>query len=301
MQRIARAAVGLLLASAAACTRAPAAANSPLVAETTTMVTAWEVPQNPVTDSSLNASAIGTQVRWGYEIFVDTPTAAPRFARAKVTCANCHLNAGQRERALPIVGIAGMFPEPNARAGRLISLPDRIVDCFNRSENAAGVANPDLPSPSSNEVLAVAAYVTWLSRGYRVGQNPPFRARNAIPSSQLVPLDKLDPEAGAKIFAVQCTSCHGVDGQGVQIGDKKAGPLWGPESWNDGAGAARVYTLAGIIRYSMPYLSPGSLSDEDAQRVAAFITSKPRPNYPFKQRDYPSGKIPPDAVYYNRH
>ena len=55
----------------------------------------------------------------------------------------------------------------------------------------------------------------------------------------------------------------------MQIGDKKAGPLWGDGSWNDGAGAARVYTLAGIIRYSMPYLSPGSLTDEEAQQVAA--------------------------------
>jgi thiosulfate dehydrogenase len=85
----------------------------------------------------------------------------------------------------------------------------------------------------------------------------------------------------------------------VQIGDKKAGPLWGPHSWNDGAGAARVYTLAGIIRYTMPYLNPGSLTDEEAQQVAAFITSKPRPVYPFKNREYLGSKVPPDAVYYH--
>jgi thiosulfate dehydrogenase len=96
----------------------------------------------------------------------------------------------------------------------------------------------------------------------------------------------------------RCTSCHGADGQGVAIGDKKAGPLWGPDSWNDGAGASRTYTLAGIIRYSMPYLDPGSLTDEEAQQVAAFITSKPRPSYPFKHRDYRTEKLPPDAVYY---
>ncbi len=53
-------------------------------------------------------------------------------------------------------------------------------------------------------------------------------------------------EAAARaIFNERCTSCHGADGQGVQVGDKKAGPLWGPDSWNDGAGAARIYTLAG--------------------------------------------------------
>src|SRR5262249_35804277 len=88
------------------------------------------------------------------------------------------------------------------------------------------------------------------------------------------------------------------EGQGVLIGDKKPGPLWGPDSWNDGAGAARVFTLAGIIRYSMPYLDPGSLSDEDALAVAAFIDSKPRPDYPSKDGDYRTDKLPPDAVYY---
>jgi thiosulfate dehydrogenase len=264
------------------------------------MVTAWIVPQNPLEDAALDRSPMASQVRLGYRIFVDTPNAAPRYARARVTCANCHLNAGQRERALPLVGIAGMFPEPNTRSGRLFSLPDRIVDCFNRSENAVGVAGSEPPTPSSAEVLAVAAYITWLSRGSRVGQNPASRGRNTIPAPALLPVSRLDAGQGAAIYAAQCASCHGPDGQGVQIGDKKAGPLWGPDSWNDGAGAARIYTLAGIVRYSMPYLNPGSLSDEEAQQVAAFITSKPRPTYPTKERDYPSGSVPPDAVYYPR-
>ena len=66
------------------------------------------------------------------------------------------------------------------------------------------------------------------------------------------------------------------------------------------AGAARVYTLAGIIRYAMPYLDPGSLTDEEAQQLAAFINSKPRPAYPFKAQDYSTEKLPPDSVYYPR-
>ena len=82
------------------------------------------------------------------------------------------------------------------------------------------------------------------------------------------------------------------------VGDKRPGPLWGPNSWNDGAGAARVYTLAGIIRYTMPYLDPGNMTDEDALHLAAFITSKPRPAFPFKDRDYLVDPLPSDAVYY---
>ena len=273
------------------------------------MMTAWQVPQNPLEDHTLGDSPLAQQIRWGYKIFVDTPREAPRFTGGKVSCVNCHLNAGQRERALPVVGIAGMFPEYNGRAARLISLADRVVDCFLRSENATGhLAAADagsesdppvaLPTTAAKEVLALQAYLTWLSNGYAVGQNPSWRGQNAIERDKLIPVDKLDATRGQSVYLERCQSCHGPEGQGVQIGDKKAGPLWGPDSWNDGAGASRIYTLAGIIRYTMPYLDPGSLSDADAQHVSAFINSQPRPHYPFKDRDYVGAKIPVDAVYY---
>ena len=122
--------------------------RSPLIGASATMVTAWEVPQNPLVDKSLDDnSPLSQQIRWGYRIFTNTPHEAPRFTGGKVSCANCHLNAGQRERALPVVGVAGVFPEYNGRAARLISLGDRIVDCFNRSENAAGRSDLEAPTP----------------------------------------------------------------------------------------------------------------------------------------------------------
>jgi thiosulfate dehydrogenase len=275
------------------------AARSPLIPATTTMVTAWQIPQDPTNDKALDPR-LADQIKWGYRIFVNTPHEAPRLTGGTVACVNCHLNAGQRERALPLVGITGMFPEFNNRAARLISLQDRVVDCFLRSENATGHGTDTLPTTESKEVLAVTAYLTWLGRGYPVGTNPAWRNKNAIAADKLIPVGKIDASAGEAIYGERCASCHGAEGQGVQIGDKKAGPLWGEGSWNDGAGASRVYTLAGIIRYSMPYLNPGSLTDEEAQQVARFITSKPRPRYPFKSRDYAGAKIPPDAVYYSR-
>jgi thiosulfate dehydrogenase len=211
------------------------------------------------------------------------------------------MNAGQREKSLPLVGIAGQFPEYNRRAGRFISLEDRIVDCFLRSENATGHgAAAELPTTGAKEVLAVAAYLAWLSQGTEMGRAPSWRGQNTIPSAAVVPLEKLDRSRGESVFKERCVSCHGQDGQGVFIGDKRAAPLWGPDSWNDGAGAARVYTLAGIIRFTMPYLDPGSLSDLEAQEVAAFINSKARPEYPFKDRDYQTEPLPRDSVYYRR-
>jgi thiosulfate dehydrogenase len=311
------ASVVVLLVSAAACSRSDrtfwpssAARTSPLIAARTTMVTAWDFPRNPLTDPTLDGSKLSDEIRLGFRIFTDTPRAAARFTPSQVSCNNCHLNGGQRERSLPLVGVAGMFPEYNRRSGRLYTLGDRIVDCFLRSENATGMIDagggqragddePELlPSPTSKEVLALAAYITWLARGSEVGKNPAWRGQNVIAASNLLPIEKLDTHKGEAIFTERCTSCHGVDGQGVAVGDKKAGPLWGPDSWNDGAGAARVYTMAGIIRYSMPYLDPGSLTDEEAQHLAAFIDAKPRPPYPFKPQDYRTEKLPVDSVYY---
>ena len=298
----------ILLVGAAVCScsgnQNPFKLNGPLVSSATTMVTAWYFPKNPLTDPTLDDSKLSNEIKWGFRIFTDTPHEASQFAPSKVSCNNCHLNGGQRERSLPLVGVAGMFPEYNRRSGRLYSLGDRIVDCFVRSENAAGATEAGdgeaLPSTTSKEVLAVSAYLTWLARGYEVGKNPAWRGQNVIASSNLIPIEKLDARKGEALFMEHCTNCHGEDGQGVAIGDKKAGPLWGPDSWNDGAGAARVYTLAGIIRYSMPYLNPGSLTDEEAQQLAAFINSKPRPSYPFKQQDYRTEKLPVDSVYYTR-
>jgi len=302
-----------LLASIAGCRDVPRTSNGvplvgPLVPASTTMVTAWDVPQNPLDDPSLDGSKLGDAIRWGYRLFTNTPVEARRFGGGRMSCSNCHLNAGQRERALPLVGVAAVFPEYNGREGRLFSLEDRIVGCFMRSQNATGNLEPrqdgstgntaTLPTASSREVLALSAYITWLARDSAMSRNPSWRGQNTIPPEARIPIQALDRRRGESLFLEHCTNCHGEDGQGVEVGDKKPGPLWGPDSWNDGAGAARVYTLAGLIRHMMPYLNPGSLTDDEAQQIAAFITSKPRPSFPYKDQDYLVEPMPPDSVYY---
>jgi thiosulfate dehydrogenase len=58
-------------------------------------------------------------------------------------------------------------------------------------------------------------------------------------------------------------------------------PLWGPHSYNTGAGLFRLSRFAGYVRDNMPYnqsnhQSP-NLSDEECWDVAAFVNSQPRP------------------------
>jgi len=268
-----------------------------LIPATTSMTTAWDIPRDPMTDSLLNHDSLGEEIRIGYKIFTNTHVEASSLTGNSVSCGNCHLNAGQREKALPLVGVAEVFPEYNKRAGKIFSLEDRIVGCFLRSENSG--AHPD-SILTSKEIRALASYVRWLGIDYQKDSPLPWRGLNVIGNENRLPLDRLDKTRGEKLFVLNCSNCHGTDGQGVLIGDKKAGPLWGPSSWNDGAGASRIYTLAGFIRYAMPYLNPGSLSDEDAQHIAFYINSQVRPTFMHKADDYRAEPIPPDAVYYQR-
>src|ERR1044071_3606339 len=109
----ARACVTILIAVLAACSRpaVPKTSNGVpllsgvLVPASTTMVTAWDIPQNPLTEKSLDDSRFSKDSRGGYKLFTNTPKEAAALAPGKMACANCHLNAGQRERSLPIVAV----------------------------------------------------------------------------------------------------------------------------------------------------------------------------------------------------
>ena len=62
------------------------------------------------------------------------------------------------------------------------------------------------------------------------------------------------------VFAETCAVCHQANGQGKRWGPEDAAqrhryqfpPLWGPDSYNDGAGMARPITAANFIRANMP-------------------------------------------------
>jgi thiosulfate dehydrogenase len=267
------------------------AGGVPLVPAEAPLVAVDSLPWDPAIRPLPDDPALAEQVRFGLRLMRETPALAAAYVGNALTCGNCHLNAGQREGALPLVGVAGLFPLYRARDGRLVSLEDRIRGCFLRSMDGTA------PPYDSPELLALSAYITWISGGQPVGQEPPWRGRNTISRERQLPMAALDPARGQDLYALHCTACHGEDGQGIDLGLAKPGPLWGPESWNDGAGTARIYTLAGFIRHAMPLSAPGLLTDADAQHVAAYINAHPRPSYPDKGADYPGTEVPVDAVY----
>ena len=105
-----------------------------------------------------------------------------------------------------------------------------------------------------------------------------------------------DPERGRSLYANACAVCHGPDGSGVRrsLPTTDLGymmpPLWGADSFNDGAGMSRLITAANFIHFNMPhgadYLNP-QLSPVDAWDIAAYVISQPRPRKAGLDRDFP--------------
>ena len=104
---------------------------------------------------------------------------------------------------------------------------------------------------------------------------------------------KGDAVRGKAVFAANCVMCHGVNGQGTAA----APPLWGPRSFNIGAGMARVQSAARFIHQLMPRDKPGTLSPQQAFDVATYISSQPRPDFRGKEKDWPRGGAPADVAY----
>jgi thiosulfate dehydrogenase len=79
-------------------------------------------------------------------------------------------------------------------------------------------------------------------------------------------------------------------------------PLWGNDSFNDGAGMSRLITAANFVHFNMPhgadYLNP-QLSPEDAWDIAAYVVSQPRPRKAGLDKDFPDDLLakPVDAAY----
>jgi thiosulfate dehydrogenase len=153
------------------------------------------------------------------------------------------------------------------------------------------------------EMTAIVAYLKFLSTGRPVGA--PTFGRGAGEMAELT--RAADPTRGKAIYAQSCASCHGGDGQGQRtdhVGDAQGystPPLWGDDSFNDGAGMDRLVDAANFIRTNMPdgtmWRQP-ALSVQDSWDVAAFVLSQPRPHKDHLDRDFPvRTEKPADAAY----
>jgi thiosulfate dehydrogenase len=237
-------------------------------------------------ESTIPAGPKGVAIREGKLLLTETHQRLPNNVGNKLNCTSCHLAAGTMANASPWVGIWGVFPEYRARSGKVISLQQRVNDCFERSMNGKPLAY------DSVEMNNILAYMQWTSTGVPTGTIAKGRGFGPINQKLIA-----NSAHGKQVYAAKCASCHGANGAGIKGPDGAVifPAVWGKDSFNDGAGMARTFTAAAFVKHNMPLGQGGSMSDQDAIDVAAFFTHQPRPVYRHKSKDWPKGDPPKDA------
>lgn len=234
----------------------------------------WRAPDL----ASLPATPEGEQIRYGRELVANTaqylgPKGSVLHISNGMNCQNCHLEAGTKPFGNNYSLVASTFPKVRARSGMEEDVVKRVNDCFERSLNGKA-----LPA-GSKEMQAMVAYIEWVGKDVEKDED--------IKGSDLMEITMLDraasPEPGKAIYAEKCQVCHGKDGEGVKPEGNTTyvyPPLWGKNSYNDGAGLYRISNFARFVKANMPlgatYDRP-QLTDQQAWDLAAYVNSMPRP------------------------
>jgi thiosulfate dehydrogenase len=203
----------------------------------------------------------------GYHLMVDTRKYAPVYVGNKLRCRSCHFKGGITEGGkgggLSLVGVGATYPRYRSRQKYAADLVTRTNSCFERSMN--GKALP----PDSKEMAALMTYYQWISRGLPIYGEIPW-----LGLASLKQTGAPDKTRGAQVYQEECAACHGRTGQGTEI----APPLWGAQSYNDGAGMSHLKTFAAFSYDNMPFDQP-HLTLDQAWDVAAFVSGQPRPHF----------------------
>lgn len=219
-------------------------------------------------------------VRYGEELIAHTskylgPNGSVHQLTNGMNCQNCHLDAGTRAWGNNFGAVYATYPKFRERSGKVEDIYKRVDDCFERSLNGKAI------DKNSNEMQAIYAYIKWLGKDVPKNKKPNGSGLEKLPFLNRA----ANPEAGRQVFISKCQTCHGINGGGQMDLDGKTfavPPLWGQQSYNDGAGLFRLSNFAGFVKSNMPFgqASHGSpvLSLEEAWDVAAFVNSQPRPH-----------------------
>lgn len=239
-----------------------------LVALLLTVTTAHAQQNQPTIERLLQEPFLDdyySNVVYGYEIITGTQSNASRYVGNSLQCSNCHLQAGTLADALPL-NVAGMYPKWRAKNGKRNGIGLRIRECFLYSMDGI------MPPEDAPEVLAVSAYVSYLSQGQVMGAEPAGRGVPTLPDTGYDP----NPANGRAVYLARCSSCHGERGEGA------AGmpPVWGLNAYNKGAGMNDILQAAGFIWANMPLGNGKSLTHQQALDVSAYLNLQIRPADP---------------------
>ena len=235
----------------------------------------------PPTMADIPEGPEGEAIRRGMQIFNMTYAAegSKSYVGNGMACTNCHIDGGRKADSAPMWAAWGAYPQYRKKNNQINTMTDRIKGCFVYSMNAQSSPAGEAPPEGSDLYRDLELYFAWLAKGA-----PQFGKLAGAGFAKLEkPKDGYDPQRGAKIYANVCAACHAPNGEGAQKptdGMVVYPALWGPRSYNWGAGMAAIQNAAAFIKTNMPFDKPGTLSEQEAWDVAAYINSQPRPKDP---------------------
>jgi cytochrome c len=167
--------------------------------------------------------------------------------------------------SLLAIGAVAAFALPHIRRGNSA-----------RAENARGAADP-LPAHFGLGRAATPAELTKIDIDVR-------------PDGHGLPAGSGTSEAGARVYAARCASCHGANGEGVRQGRVQLGPKligrnpgdafdFNQSTQKEGAKTIGNYwpyatTLFDYVRRAMPQDRPGSLTNDEVYAVTAYLLAR---------------------------
>jgi thiosulfate dehydrogenase len=225
----------------------------------------------PPPDDQIPNNEFGKMVRFGRDVFEDTQNNAREYVGNALRCANCHIDGGRLAYSAPLWAAYVAFPTYRAKNGHVNTFQERMQGCFLYSMNGKE------PPLNSKVLVGLESYAYFLAKGAPTGANLPGRGYPKLSRPQ-----KFDYAYGQRVFAQKCALCHGPDGQGQSAADGTVvfPPLWGPRSYNWGAGMSSINNAAGFTKANMPLGQEYTLSDEEAWAVATYLDSQERPQDP---------------------
>lgn len=225
----------------------------------------------PPPESAIPDNEFGRLVKLGQRIFNNTAQEAPQFVGNTLRCASCHLDSGRLAHSAPLWAAYVAYPAYRGKTGRVTTFSERLQGCFVYSMNGKA------PPAGDDVLVALESYAFFLAKGAPVGTSLPGRG---YPAPDDPPLT-MDFARGELVFQQKCVLCHGADGQGQSSqGVVVFPPLWGPQSFNWGAGMGVIKNAAAFIQGNMPLSQGNTLTDQEAWDVAMFMDSHERPQDP---------------------
>ncbi len=241
------------------------------------------VKNNPLWVAPDLSTIADDETRWeteyGKDLIAHTAKyLGPNGTKLKISnglnCQNCHLEAGTKAWGNNYGSVASTYPKFRARSGSEENIYKRVNDCFERSLNGKPL------DTLGREMQAIKKYIEFIGSNVQKGMKAEGSGLKDLPFLNRA----VNPNKGAIVYKEKCLSCHQTNGEDVFALDGKEyvyPPLWGKNSYNDGAGLYRITFFAKYVKYNMPLGATHEkplLSDEEAWDVAAFVNSQSRPH-----------------------